>query len=343
MDEREQKLKEIFAVLKREESFVLACHQQADADGIGSALALHLWLKQQNKKSAILFQDDSYKDFYFLPGIKDALNLSAKECKIVQKSAIIPSDSFSPKVAIGLDYGNFDRLAFPKEIKEDIAKKEIFFITIDHHLRYNQIGDILVVDEKASSTCEIIADFFYLNRIDFKKEIATCLLAGIVSDTGNFRHISTTSKTLEVASRLLNKGVLMEKIIRQTAQKDLKSATRALSLAFERLEINREVNFAYLQLDHQTIEKYNINRESLTGLANILAGVPGIDFSLTLFEWEPKKTKASLRSEKEYDVASLANLFGGGGHLVAAGFETEKTPRDTYRDFVKKIKQRKKL
>lgn len=344
MNENEQKLKEIFAVLKGEGSFALACHQQADADGFGSALALHLWLRQQNKKSVIFFQDDSYQEFSFLPGVNEMVRkgeiLSARMCKNVQECAKTISDNFLPKIAIGLDYGNLDRLAFPAEIKTGIAKKEIYFITVDHHLRYNQKGDILLVDEKASSTCEIIADFFYLNNIAFKKEVAICLLAGIVSDTGNFRHVSTTSKTLEVASRLLSKGVIMKKIIKQVAQKDPKNATRALAIAFECLKINQEFKFAHIQLDRQTIEKYNISRESLTGLASILANVPEINFSLTLFEWESSKTKASLRSEKDYDVASLANLFGGGGHLVAAGFETDKTPRDTYRDFIKKIKQK---
>lgn len=319
-----EKLKQINSVLKEANSFALACHKNADGDGLGSALALHLFLKNTGKESRVFVQDESAKEFRFLPGFEE-----------IETEAPF----FLPEVAIGLDYGAFPRLDFPDNLKESILAKEIFFISIDHHLENGQLGEIILLDETASSTSEIIVDFFRANELEINKEIATCLLTGIITDTNNFRHPSTTAKTLETASWLVKKGVLIEKVNKAIAKKNGGGTSRSLALAFNNLKINKKFEFSYLALDYQTIRKNNVRKEDLDGIASVLAGIPQTKFSLVLFEWEPGKTKGSLRSQNSFNVSEIAGLFGGGGHLLASGFETEKTPRETYEELIEKIEK----
>jgi len=320
----------IFRILKDNDSFALACHQNADGDGLGSVLAFHHFLSSRNKKSEIFFADENVGEFHFLPGT-DALRHFASfdnDANEAKKPIVLP------KVAIGFDYGDFERLAFPPLIKEKIRQGEIFFITIDHHLKNRQRGDLLCIDEKASSTCEIVADLFDRGGVSLTKEISLCLLTGIITDTFHFRHQNTTPKTLEIASRLVSQGVTINKINRSLAKKDPTETSGGLGRALSNLRINQKFNFAYLLLDQKTIEKYNIKRENLDGIGSLLANVPEVDFSLTLFEWEKEETKGSLRSQKDRDVSVLANFFGGGGHMKASGFVCAGVPEEVYQKFV---------
>lgn len=327
MSEKEKQFKEIFDILEKNKSFALACHDSVDGDGLGSSLALHLFLKSQGKESIVFAGDKSYRDFRFLPGIED----------VSEAFGICEKCDFVPDIAIGLDYGNFDRTTFSAELKEKINQKSVPFLTIDHHPRNKQIGDIILIDPDASSTCEIIFEFFEYNNIKITKEIALCLLTGIITDTNNFRNPATTTKSLEIASQLINKGVLINKIQKELAHKNYAQNSASMALALNNLKINEEFNFAYFLLDHSQVQKYNIKQNSLEGLSNILAAIPDIDFSVTMIEWEPNITKGSLRSEGKADVSVLAAIFNGGGHILASGFKNEDSPKNTYKKFVKEL------
>jgi len=321
--------RQILDVCLKKKSFALACHDNVDGDGLGSALALHIFLKNQGKESLIFAGDRSYREFKFLPQVTEVEEAfgSCRRC------------DFVPEVAVGLDYGNFERLTFPPQLKDKIRSGQIPLITFDHHLKNKQIGDMMVIDQQASCTCEILFDFFETNDIPLNKDMALCLLTGIVTDTNSFKNPATTTKALAIAGQLLGKGLLLKKINQELAKKNQAEVSSSLALALNNLQINQDFNFAYLCVSRQEIAKHKIKRESLDGLSTILATIPDIDFSVTLIEWEPGLTRCSLRSEGKTDVSVLAGLFGGGGHILASGFEHQDTPQKTYVRLIKELQK----
>ncbi|EKE15588.1 MAG: hypothetical protein ACD_11C00127G0001, partial [uncultured bacterium] len=183
-------------------------------------------------------------------------------------------------------------------------------------------ADVRIINPKKSSVCEIIYDFFIFSKIDINRKMATYLMLGILSDTGNFQHSNTTTKVMEIASELMKKGASFSKIIESTFSNKKMSTLKLWSIAFEKAKINPKNGMIITVLTEQDIEQCDASTEDIGQVASILNTVPGTRFSLILSEREGGTIKGSLRSEeyKGVDVSEIAHKFGGGGHKLASGF-----------------------
>ncbi len=164
-------------LLKGAQNIFITSHESPDADAVGSILAMSFALDRQNFKNFIYLPDEAPQYLSFLPGFE----------KLKKE---IPSFDFD--LLVCLDYGDFERLKLPQNFSE----KKI--ITLDHHLASEQKGNIKIINPELSSTAEIIYLWLTESGLEIDKEIATCLLAGIISDTGGFKHVSTSPQTLEI-------------------------------------------------------------------------------------------------------------------------------------------------
>jgi phosphoesterase RecJ-like protein len=302
ISEQFQKINEL---LKGAQNIFITSHENPDADAVGSVLAMSSALDKQNFKNFIYLPDEAPQYLNFLPGFEKF----KKE---------IPSFDFD--LLICLDYGDFGRLKLPQNFSEEKI------ITLDHHLEGEQKGNIKIVDPEFSSTAEIIYLWLVESELEISKEIAICLLAGIISDTGGFKHVSTSPQTLEIASHLISLGAPLESISRQvlTSGKSL-TASKIWAEALSRVTLDSKNNFAFSWISFDDLKKNQASTSDLNGISSLISTISGASMSLFLVEYEKGKIKGSLRSEpyKGKKINEMAKAMGGNGHPYAAGFKQE--------------------
>jgi bifunctional oligoribonuclease and PAP phosphatase NrnA len=294
-------------VVKETHSFLLIAHPNPDADTLGSTASFFFYLKSIQKRVVVTCKDALPKNF----------------------SSLFEGFSFTPLENI--DFSSFeviiacdsvDRSLYSSLLKNFDAEKQIITI-IDHHPDTSFSADINIVDEKCSSACEIVSSFFIHNSIPLTKKIATCLLTGILGDTGNFQHSNTTPQTLCVTSHLLNKGAPLEKILSCISTNKKISTLRLWGRAFEKAKVYTSNGMIVSGITEEDLLLCKADSEDISQVANMLATVPDIRFALILSQHNKTTIKGSFRSEPQHntDVSRIAHSLGGGGHTLASGFQ----------------------
>ena len=302
----------MFESFKKGECVLITSHENPDPDAVGSLLCINLILKKIGVNTFLYLRDIPPGSLNFLPHFFEI------------KNEIPENSEFDTLIA--LDYSDYVRLKIP----ENISFKKM--ITIDHHLG-NQKGEIKIVDIKASSTCEIIYWLMKKEDIEINKEMALCLLSGIVADTGGFSHVSTSSATLKAASDLLSKGVSLSKIsehILSTGPVFSKQSAEILGKVLLRLKVVPGCDLAYSWVSFEDFKNSSLQELKLNGISSIISKESKCLYALLLVEYEKGKVKGSLRSEpfklvEKRKVDCIARELGGGGHPYAAGFKQDGT------------------
>lgn len=276
---------------------IIAGHVNPDGDAVGACLALALCLKEIGKQPVILL--DKYSERYnFLKG---------KEFVYGGNFEDVEGDAF-----ISLDTSSKDRLSRA----EAVFDKTELTINIDHHISNTKFGKYNFVIE-SSSTSEIVFDIVS-QYIPFTKEIAECIYAGIIYDTGVFRHSSTTPRTHEKAAELLKTGINFTEIHREVVEIHSLTEARIFSLALRNLCLADGYPISYSVLSAEDMERANAGFSDLDGIVEYILNLRGIEVSFLVIERGENISKVSFRS-KDIDVNKIAGIFGGGGHMKASG------------------------
>ena len=291
-------LDNILEEIKKADTILLLAHENPDGDAIGSVLAMHLALKKIGKKSDILM-DDLPKTYDFLPGMKDV----KKENNIEKYDLVIALDASTVKVL-----GNYAE-------KFENAKCKI---VIDHHGTNTMFGDLNYVDQESPACCQILLVLFSYFNIELDKDIGTCILAGIITDTGGFRYDGVTAETFQFVAKLSEIGVKIPMVYQRVYASMPKTKFDLLRIAINRLEFLYDGKVAYTYITKQDEEKVNAQSGDHDGIVEKGRDVEGVEVSVFLRE-TPKGIKASLRSKEYVNVAEIGRIFGGGGHVRAAG------------------------
>jgi bifunctional oligoribonuclease and PAP phosphatase NrnA len=291
-------------VIRESQNILLFAHSRPDGDTVGSVLALERYIKSLGKNVDIACFDPypaylsvfSRGDFHF-PSRLDLGNYNL----------VIAADS----VERGF-----------QKVKDDFGENQVIAL-IDHHPDITIKGDINIIDASYSSVCEMIYDFFEVNKIALDREMATFLLLGLLADTGVFQHSNTTPRVMEIASRLMKLGAPMAKIVETTFSHKNIATLKLWGRAFEKAKINPQNGMIVSVLTQKELEECGASSEDIARVSEILNSVPGTKFALILSERQGGIVKGSLRSEeyKKVDVSAIAAQFGGGGHKLASGFE----------------------
>ncbi|KKU50664.1 MAG: hypothetical protein A3A28_01845 [Candidatus Sungbacteria bacterium RIFCSPLOWO2_01_FULL_47_32] len=321
-----QKFSEAYNLIKRSRHIILATHESPDGDGVASMLALYQWLESIKPGGALLYSKEPIPSgLAFLP-----------ESNAFRDS--IPPEPFD--LVIVFDYGDKSRLGLESWFK---ANSHIECLTFDHHPLGRHMSGFHLIDTTASSTAELVYDFFAVNGIDFSKDIARCLLTGILTDTGTFKHSNVTPHTLRVASFLLTKGVTTREIVRHT-ETNIRplDSLRVWGEAILRTQLDHETGLAYSFFTANDFSRYGIKKEYLDGFSSLLSAIPESRAAVLLTEHpeEPGIVRGSLRSEyhKKFNVSETAKKFGGGGHALASSFRVEATLDDVIERLLKSSK-----
>lgn len=298
--------KKIFDSISRANNILLISHQRPDGDTLGSALALAELFLNLDKKYTLFCLNKPSPYFYFLPKIEN----------IFYSLENLFFDQFD--LIITLDCGDLRQTGIEDELLK--AMDKISLINIDHHKTNENFGHLNLVVEEASSTSEIV--YRLLNHFNFTidKDIATCLLTGILTDTGNFTNAATNVASLKIASDLLMRGATFSQITLNISKNKPLATLKLWGRILSRLEKN-ELGVVSTIITLNDFEEGVLEREAIEGIANFLNNLSEANIILVLREEENGSIKGSLRSNNNaIDVSEIAKLLGGGGHRKAAGF-----------------------
>lgn len=293
-------------VIKESDNILLFAHSHPDGDTTGSVLALKEYIKSLGKNVDIACLDSypAYLESLFSEKFSNPADLDLAKYKL-----IIACDSVER--------------GFHKVI-DRFSETQVITL-FDHHPDITTSRDIDIIDNTVSSVCELAYEFFLFNRIEITRKMATCLMIGILGDTGMFQNANTTARTMEIASTLMKKGAPITKIVQTTFGNKNICTLKLWGIAFERARINPQNGMIMSVITGSDIEECKASTEDIAQVASILNTVPGSNFSLILSERGDGIVKGSLRSEeyKGVDVSKIAATFGGGGHKLASGFEVK--------------------
>lgn len=311
-------LDEILKEIKDAEKIVIVTHESPDGDAIGSSLAFKLMLEELGKSADVIIPEYS-RLFNFLPAID----------QVKEKSDIKNYD-----LAVSVDCAGVKRLA-GKEYFEN-AKRTI---VIDHHGSNNMFGDLNYVNPVSPACCEILAGMFEYFQIDITKEIGTCIMTGIITDTGGFRHSGINPETFEFTAELIRKGVNIPDIYKRTLRTVTKANFLLTKKVMDRMEIleDGKVTFTYITLqDEEEVEAEPGDHE---GLVEIGRDIEGVEVSIFIREKEENLYKISLRSGNIVNVSDVCLMFGGGGHPRAAGANVQGNVEQVKEKVLKEVRK----
>ncbi len=281
---------------------LLAMHERMDGDDGGALLAVAAHLEKMGKIVTCVIKKGVPPNLAFLPG--------------------------SHKIADDIETTDFDLLitfgcsSISRTGSEKIMGLKLPIINIDHHPDNANFGSVNLVDPKKSSVAELVYDFFISCRWPITKDIATCLLTGIVTDTGSFMHSNTQSSTLKAAAYLMSKGARMGKIIKQTYKSKTPQILKAWGKAMENSYYDQKHKIIYSVMTEKDLSEFrSLPQAAFEGFAETLNTVAEAKFAMFLRQ-DGEIIKGSLRSDifKDIDVSKIAHIFGGGGHKLASGF-----------------------
>lgn len=303
---RRNELRRAWREITSGRSFVLACHERPDGDCLGAALALARELRSIGKNAVVLSPDGVPEHYRFLPG-SDAVARSV--------------DDVDFDVAVLVDSELTKRVGEAGKVLERASLQ----VRIDHHPSPDGFGMTRILDSKASSTCELVAETFEANDIFIDADAATLLLTGIVFDTGGFRFANTSPRTLEIASHLAARGAQPSAIAREVFESRSLRALKLLGIALESMQIEDGGRIVCAQLAHEDFRSLGATDGDTEGAVNLVASVKGPIVALLFREVEPGTVRVSLRSRDGFDVNRVARAFDGGGHAAAAGCTVKGT------------------
>ncbi|MFH1564925.1 MAG: DHH family phosphoesterase [bacterium] len=310
MLEYQDKLTDIFQKIQQASNILMVGHKAPDEDCLGAICALSCYFDSIEKTHTIFNIDKIFENFNYLSGIdKITDNISEMQIKVFD-------------LILVLDTGSLEYSGIKNYLEK--AKEKVFLINIDHHKSNNHFGHINLVDGDASSVSEIIHNLFKYNKVYITKEMANCLLAGIIADSDNFSNAATTVESMNVASYLLIHGGRLPKIIKNTYKNKSLTSLRLWGKVLSRLKQNKKYNAAYTYVTHEDLQKYNAAKETIEGMANFLNKLAGHKVIFFIKEKNPGEITVSIRTNnKLIDVSRLAKMIGGGGHAKAAGFSAK--------------------
>jgi phosphoesterase RecJ-like protein len=299
-------IEKIIAVIQKYERFLLVIHENPDGDTLATSLAMQIALKKLGKDVQIVSKDPIPKPFAFLP-----------EVKTIKHDFLIGDYD----VVIVLDCGDLKRTGFPDRLKQ-FARQKKRLINIDHHPKndLHKIASINLFDEDAAAVSEIVYNIFRLLHISLDKNIATCLLTSLYTDTGGFKHPTTTQQSLEYAAAWMAAGARLKMITKNISLNKSVAALKLWGVALSRVRKNSfGLVTSYITL--HDIEDNGASDNDISGIVNLINSIPGSKAAVLLSETRDGCVKASLRTESDkIDVSKLAVIFGGGGHRKASGF-----------------------
>lgn len=303
-------------------SILVGTHLNPDGDALGSALALSEYLESEQLDHEVLCNNAAPASLKFLPG--------------VERVRQTPSADIDWDLGIVLDLDKLERLGKTRPYFESCRR----LVVIDHHVPDEAPGDVRIVDTTKPATAVILANLLMALNAEITPSMATCLLTGIVTDTGSFRFPNTTPESLELAAQLLSLGGNLEQIAENVYQTRPLVAVRLLGIVLENLQLASDDRLGWSTISVQDYETCGATEEHTEGFVNEILAIETVQIAALIRQpGQGRLIRCSLRSRGNHDVAEVARMFGGGGHRNAAGCTFETTMEEAEATLIGVLKQ----
>jgi bifunctional oligoribonuclease and PAP phosphatase NrnA len=314
---------QIGRVLHEHQHFAVLSHVRPDGDALGSQLALALSLQQLGKSVRVWNEDGMLEKYSFLP-----------RAEILTKP---PAKAEDFDVAIALDTAIQNRLGTTLAA---IGSAKIW-INIDHHRSNPGYGHMVIVDESAPATGQILFDLIKTQALPLDHDIAENLYAAISTDTGSFQYPKTTARTFEIAAELVRTGGLdVGRISQQLYESYPRRRLELLRELLRSMRFSECARVASFSLTLKTAADLEVLPEDNEGLIDHLRAVRGVIVAVFFEELVDGRVRVSMRSKDEaVDVCAICQKFGGGGHALAAGARVRGSLPDVEKHVLEEISE----
>ena len=295
------------ALVAAKQRFVLTTHVNPDGDGLGSEVALALWLTALGKDVTILNDGRMPDNFEFL-------------------AAHTPVETFTPEraeevfagadVLVVLDMQNEERLG---RLRPYAARPGLVIAILDHHVGTPAFGTVHVVLPEKAATGELVYDLIRRTPGALTRPMADALYTALVTDTGSFRHANTDPDVHSMAAALLALGVESAVIQSWIHRHRHMDRLRFVGHLLTNLKASDDGTVAWFEVTPELFARYDVDGTDTEGLVDFPRTVPGVEAVMLLTDLGDGRVKASLRSSGRVDVNGVARQFAGGGHRFAAG------------------------
>ena len=298
------------AYLDRYDRFLLTTHENPDGDGVGAAVALAVWLKSQGKRVRIVVT----------PGLPENLRFLDPE------GWVEPFEGEGLHRELG-DWPDSWMLVDASEPRRLGPLHALFLATranracLDHHLKDAPEGfDAEFTEPTASASYELVYDLVR-PRLEgpLPPLMAQAIYAGLVSDTGNFRHSNSTPAIHRAAADLIGQGVHPARTYSALFQTATPAKLKLFGRAMGGLQLREEGRFAYVSVTREDLAACGATHEDLDELVEEPRKLKGVEVAALFSETADGRAKVSLRSQEGVDVNAVCRQFGGGGHRLASG------------------------
>lgn len=293
-----EKMKVILDKIKEYDRIIIFRHFRPDGDAIGSTKGMREILRLSFPEKEIYLLNSDYSDYLKFLGGEDEP---------------IADELYADALALVLDTGSEERISNKKyKLCREIAK-------IDHHIDHQPYGDYCWIEEDKSSTCEMIAEFYYTFRDELKisKEAATYIYTGMVTDSGRFRFREVDGDTMRYAGLMLDQGVDTDMLYANLYIKDF-SELKFQAQVYDKIQMT-ENGVAYIFVDREMQKKYGLTSEQASACVSYMESIRGSLIWVAFIE-HPDKDEIRVRMRSRFvPVSDIAERYRGGGHACAAG------------------------
>lgn len=287
--------KQIFKIVKKYNTIVIARHIGADPDALGSQFALKDIILKLFPEKKVYAVGNPASRFKFFGNNEKLDNIDTT------KGLLIVLDTPDIKRIDGVSLDNFE-----------------YVIKIDHHPIIDKYANIELIDENACSTSQLILEFVFNNKIEINKEIGERLYLGIVGDTDRFLHDYTSTKTFYLVNKLLEETKIdFTSLYKFLYQRPI-SEIRFEGYIYQNLNLT-ENGVAYIKITDNKLKEFGVDSAAAGNMINNLKFVNEIIVWVFLTEdIKSNLIRANIRSVGPY-INEIATKFGGGGHKYASG------------------------
>lgn len=326
-----EKIEAFHALLSEPRKVVIVTHFKPDADALGSSLGLAGYLRKKGHWVQVITPSD-YPDFLaWMPGndqVHAVVREDARQLQVAQ-DYLLGAD-----VICCLDFSALSRI---NSLGETVRMARGRKVLIDHHLEPEHFADIEFWDVTSASTAGLVFELIHesgeTGLID--DAIATCLYAGLMTDTGGFRHNNTTGREFLIASRLVERGAVPHRIAKEIYDTNSLERLRLTGYVLsQKLTVLPEYRTAYMLLTADELKHFGAQTGDTEGLVNYGLSIRGVRLSVLMYD-RREEIKLSFRSLGGFSVNAFARRhFNGGGHHNASGGTTRLSLAETLQHFL---------
>lgn len=293
-------LTKIRDIIREGKKFLIATHIDPDGDAIGSTFSLYWVLKSLEKEACVYLKDSIPYRYEFLPGPPDI-------------HRVLPDEKFD--AVFVLDCGNLFRIGDGYERIRTVGP----LFSIDHHETNEGFGAVNVVENKASSTAEVLYNLYNLLEINYSYNMAINIYTAVFTDTGSLRYENAGPAAFMICKQMVEAGVKPSHVAQMVYESHPKERFLLLGEVLGTLRTFDDGRIAMAHVTEEMFRKTGTTSEHTDGFSEEFRKIRGVEVSVFIRQTGERRYKISMRSKGTVDVAIVCSRFGGGGHKNAAG------------------------